>query len=105
MLTNVIFSFATPTQMAVNQIGIPPLVPNPPPVANPLPATNPATLPTLITFNHFNPLKLTPGNYNHGFRKLFPISKGVIYSDMWMELIVLHLRLWSLQQMVLSLSV
>jgi hypothetical protein len=77
ILTKVIFfSSATPTQMAVNQTEIPPLVPNPQPVANPLLAANPPTLPTLITFNHFNPLKLTPGNYNHWLPHIVPHLKG-----------------------------
>jgi hypothetical protein len=61
-------------------VGIPPPG-NPPPVVNqplvenqPL-ATNPPALPALVTFNHFNPLKLTSSNYNH-----------------WIQQIVLHLK-------------
>jgi hypothetical protein len=76
ILSNVNLSSATTNQMVVNPIGIPPLVPNPPPVANPPPAANPPALPILITFNHFNPLKLTPGNYNNWTPQIVPHLKG-----------------------------
>jgi hypothetical protein len=76
ILTNVNLPSATTNQMAVNPTGIPPLVANPPPVANPPLAANPPALPTLITFNHFNPLKLTPGNYNHWIPQIVPHLKG-----------------------------
>jgi hypothetical protein len=76
ILINVNLSSATLNQMVTNPTGIPPLVSNPPLVANPPLAANPTVLLTLITFNHFNPLKLTLGNYNHWIPLIVPHLKG-----------------------------
>jgi len=64
-LTNVNIPSTSTTPMATISTGIPIIVANPP------------APPPLITFNHFNPLKLTPGNYNnYWLPQIVPHLKG-----------------------------
>jgi hypothetical protein len=74
--TNVHFSSPTNSMAATPPTGNPPPAVNQSLVENHTLATNPPTLPALVTFNHFNPLKLTSGNYNHWIPQIVPHLKG-----------------------------